>query len=224
MKILVVEDEKRIANAIKKGLEQEFFIVDISHNGEEGYDLASTEDYDLIILDIMLPNMDGLTICDNLRKQEKVFTPILMLTARGELEDKVKGLNIGADDYLVKPFEFVELIARVNALIRRPKQMIQTIITISDLSLDTLNLTVKRSNQIINLSKKEFTLLKYMMMHKGQVMSKEHLINHVWDYDADILENTVEVYVGYIRNKIDKSFPNSKPLIHTIRGFGYKLE
>jgi len=223
MRILIVEDEHKIANSIKKGLEQETYAVDIAYDGEEGFDLASTEEFDLIILDLMLPKMDGVSICKKLR-EEKIHTPILILTAKGQIEDKVNGLNCGADDYLTKPFSFLELIARVKALTRRPKQVIDPILKVGNLALDTINYEVKRSGKSIKLSKKEFALLEYFMRHKGKILNKDQIINHVWEYDSDVLPNTVEVYVGYLRNKVDKPFKNEKPLLQTLRGFGYKIE
>lgn len=223
MRILVVEDEHKIANAIKKGLEQETYAVDVSYTGADGYDLAESEDYDLLILDLMLPEMDGLTICRELRAKG-IHTPILILTAKGDVSEKVEGLDSGADDYLTKPFSFEELLARVRALSRRPKSTLNTKLSVSDLELDTSSYEVKRTGNTIQLSSKEFSLLEYLMRNSGKTLSKEKIINHVWDYDSDILPNTVEVYIKYLRNKIDKPFPLSKPLIHTIRGFGYKLE
>lgn len=223
MRILVIEDEHKIANSIKKGLEQESWAVDVAYDGEAGFDLAATEDYDVIILDLMLPKMDGVKLCRKLRKEEHVHTPILMLTAKGELDDKVNGLNAGADDYLLKPFAFAELLARIRALTRRPKQTLDNVLNCGDLTLDTLTFEVKRAGKQIRLSKKEFALLEYLLRHKDRVLSKDQIINHVWDYEADILPNTVEVYIGYLRNKVDKPFKNKKPLIQTIRGFGYKI-
>lgn len=223
MRILVVEDEHKIANSIKKGLEQEFYAVDVSYDGNGGFDLAATEDYDVIILDLMLPGIDGLTFCKKLRQAENIHTPILILTAKGEVDDKVKGLNSGADDYLAKPFAFNELLARIKALSRRPKQALDTVLEVNDLSLNSSTYEVKRGKKIIKLSKTEYALLEYLMRHKNKILTKEQIINHVWDYDADVLPNTVEVYVGYLRNKIDKPFKKKPPLIHTVRGFGYKL-
>jgi len=225
MKILIVEDEKKIADSLKKGLQQENHIVDVSYEGTAGFDLASSEKYDLIILDLMLPGMDGWTICKNLRSEEKVDTPILMLTARGSVDDKVEGLNIGADDYLPKPFSFEELLARVKALGRRPKVIRDySLITVSDLTLNRDSYEVKRGESIIELSRKEFTLLEYLMKNQGKIISKDELIRNVWEYEADILPNTVEVYIGYLRKKIDGSYPKNKHLIKTVRGFGYRLE
>ena len=222
MKILVVEDEHKIANLIKQGLEQEHYIVDVSYDGINGYDLAVSESYDVIILDRLLPGMDGLTICKELRKQEN-HTPVLMLTAKKQLEDKVEGLNSGADDYLTKPFAFEELLARIKALGRRPKKTLAKILKVADLTLDTNLYEVKREEENIPLSSKEFALLEYLMRHQNKTLKKDQIISHVWNYDTDILPNTVEVFIGYLRNKIDKPFKNKKTLIHTVRGFGYKI-
>jgi two-component system OmpR family response regulator len=222
MRILVVEDEHRIANSIKKGLEQERYAVDVAYTGPDGYDLASTEDYDGIILDIMLPEMTGIEICQELRKN-KIHTPILMLTAKGQTDDKIKGLDAGADDYMTKPFSFDELLARVRALTRRHGKIINTILSIEDLSLDNKQYLVKRGKEMIKLSSKEFSLLEYLITNKNTIVTKDQIIAHVWDYDADILPNTIEVYIKNLRNKIDKPFPNKKALINTVRGFGYKI-
>lgn len=222
MRVLVVEDEHRIANSIKKGLEQERYAVDVTFNGSDGFDLASTEDYDVIILDLLLPGMDGLEVCRKLREEGK-HTPILILTAKGQIQDKVTGLDSGADDYLTKPFSFEELLARVRALIRRPKNSLPTVLTVGDLQLNTQNFEVKRGKQKIQLSSKEFTLLEYLMRHARQTLTKEQIISHVWDYDADILPNTVEVYIRNLRRKIDLPFKDKKTLLYTVRGFGYKI-
>jgi DNA-binding response OmpR family regulator len=223
VRVLIVEDEHKIASAIQKGLTQESFAVDVAYDGEAGFDLASTEEYAVILLDIMLPKMDGITLCRKLR-QEGIHTPVLMLTAKGELEDKVTGLNSGADDYLVKPFAFAELLARIKALRRRPQKTISTKLVLGDLSLDTVNFEVKRGTRQITVSKKEFALLEYLLLHPGKILTKEQIIQNVWSYESDILPNTVEVYIGYLRQKIDKAFPDSSPFIHTVRGFGYKIE
>lgn len=222
MRVLVAEDEHKIARAIKKGLEQENFSVDLAYMGSDAYDLAYTEGYDAIILDIMLPEPDGLEICRRLRKN-KIHTPILILTARSELEDKVNGLNTGADDYLTKPFAFEELLARVKALLRRPKVAMENELVCDDLVLNTQTYKVTRGGETINLSKKEYALLEYLLRNQGKTLSKDQIIARVWDYDADILPNTVEQYIGYLRNKIDKKFPVKDHLIHTVRGFGYAL-
>jgi DNA-binding response OmpR family regulator len=212
-----VEDEHKIANSIRRGLEQEGYAVDVAYDGEEGYDLASSESYGVIVLDLMLPKMDGMAICKKLRAEEN-HTPILILTAKGEVSDKVDGLNSGADDYLVKPFAFAELVARIKALSRRPKQDLGTILSSGDLSLDTVNFSVKSKGHEVILSKKEFSLLEYLLRHRGKVVAKEQIIASVWDYEADILPNTVEVFVGYLRNKVGKD------TIKTIRGFGYRID
>jgi len=222
MRILIIEDEHLIANSIKKGLEQERFAVDVAYNGDDGYDLAATEDYDLIILDLMLPGMDGMTICRQLRK-DNIHTPILMLTAKSQIKDKVEGLEAGADDYMAKPFSFEELLARIRAIIRRPKNALGETIKVVDLEINTKSFEVKRRKKNIQLSSKEFSLLEYLVRNSGKILTKDQIISHVWDYNADILPNTVEVYIKNLRNKIDVPFNNSKPLIHTVRGFGYKL-
>lgn len=222
MRILVVEDEHRIANSIKKGLEQESYAVDVAYDGEAGYDLAVTEDYDVIVLDLMLPMMDGIAITRELRKN-KIHTPILILTAKGQIEDKVKGLDSGADDYLVKPFSFEELLARVRALSRRPKNTLDPVLKVNNLTLDPKNYEVKRAEVSIKVSSREFALLEYLMRNAGKIISKDQIISHVWDYDADVLPNTVEVYIKSLRNKIDLPFKNTHPLITTVRGFGYKI-
>jgi two-component system OmpR family response regulator len=223
MRILVVEDEPKIAQAVKRGLELKGYAVDMVLDADSALAHAVDPDYDVIVLDRMLPgSMDGLQLCQRLRADD-VHTPILMLTARGTIGDRVEGLNSGADDYLVKPFSFDELTARVRALLRRPPQQVGTKLKIADLTLDPDNYEVKRGKNAIKLSSKEFSLLEYFMHHPGQVITKDMIINHVWDQDADILPNTIEVYIGYLRNKIDRPFPDAKPLLHTLRGFGYKL-
>ncbi len=223
MRILIIEDDRKIANAIKKGLEQESFACDVEYNGEKGLGAALAIDYDLIVLDRMLPEVDGIKICRALRDHDR-NTPILILTAKDQTKDKVDGLNAGADDYLIKPFAFEELLARIKALLRRPKTHIHKILRIADLTLDTVNYEVSRDDKKINLSTTEFALLEYLMRNPNRILTKDNIIAHVWDYDADILPNTVEVYIGYLRSKIDKAFKNSKTLIHTARGFGYKIE
>lgn len=222
MRILVVEDEHKIANSLKKGLEQEYYAVDVAYDGTSGFDLAASEEYDLIILDRLLPGIDGAEICKKLREKQ-IHIPILLLTAKGQIADRVEGLNAGADDYLTKPFAFEELLARVKALTRRPRELVGSILTVNDISLNTMSYEVKRADKIISLSSKEFSLLEYLMRHANKVITKDQIINHVWDYEANILPNTVEVYIKLLRNKIDKPFKNNKPLIQTIRGFGYKI-
>ena len=223
MRILVIEDEPKIAQAVKQGLELKGFAVDMVHDADSGLSYAVDPDYDAIVLDRMLPgSMDGVALCQKLRA-DGISTPIIMLTARGTIGDRVEGLNSGADDYLIKPFSFDELTARVRALLRRPPAQVGTSLEVGDLHLDTTSYEVKRGDQPIKLSHKEFALLEYFMHHPDQVITKDMLINHVWDEAADILPNTIEVYVGYLRNKIDRPFPKDKPLLHTLRGFGYKL-
>ena len=222
MRVLIIEDEHKIANSIKRGLEMEPYACDVVYDGITGFDMASTEEYDVIVIDIMLPGMDGIQVCQKLR-EDKNHTPILMLTAKGQVDDKVRGLNAGADDYLVKPFAFEELLARIRALTRRPRKQISTKLSVGDLKLDSLGYKVTRFGSNIELSKKEFALLEYLMRNSGKIVDKEQIISHVWNYDSDILPNTVEVYIGYLRKKIDLAFPKSKPLIKTVRGFGYKI-
>lgn len=221
MKILLIEDEHKIASAIKKGLEQESFTVDVVYDGQSGFDLAIAEDFDVIVLDRMLPGLDGLEICSQLRAQ-KNHTPILMLTAKGQISDRVEGLNSGADDYLTKPFAFEELLARIRALTRRPRESIGPVLQVENLTLNPVTFEVMQNGKPVHLSSKEFSLLEYLMRHSFQLLTKDQIINHVWSYDSDILPNTLEVYIGYLRNKIDKPF-KSNPLIQTVRGFGYRL-
>ncbi|MCX6810402.1 MAG: response regulator transcription factor [Candidatus Berkelbacteria bacterium] len=222
MRILIIEDDHKIAGAVKRGLEQEKFAVDISYDGQDGLGQALTIDYDAIILDRMLPEIDGIEVCRALREKEN-HTPIIMLTAKDKLNDRVEGLNAGADDYLVKPFAFVELLARVRALLRRPAETKETVLKIDDLILNTMTFEVTRGGKKIELSSTEFSLLEYLMRNPNRILTKDNIISHVWDYDADILPNTVEVYIGYLRNKIDKLFPRKIQLIQTSRGFGYKI-
>lgn len=222
MKILIIEDEHKIANLIKQGLEQDHFIADIAYDGVSGYDLASSESYDLIILDRLLPGMDGLSICKKLREKGN-HVPVLMLTAKGQIEDRVEGLNSGADDYLTKPFAFEELLARVKAIARRPKGSILKTFRVEDLVLDTETYKAKRAGKEINLSSKEFALLEYLIRHQNKTLKKDQIIDHVWSYDSNILPNTLEVFIGYLRKKIDRPFKDKKPLIQTIRGFGYRI-
>jgi DNA-binding response OmpR family regulator len=222
MRILLVEDDEKIANAVKKGLEQESFAVDVSYDGQDGMDSAMAIEYVLLILDRTLPGIaDGMDICTALRKEGKK-TPVLMLTAKDKTEDKVYGLNLGADDYLIKPFSFDELVARIKALLRRPQNNVGNILKVKDLTLNTLTHKARRQGKDIELSPTEYSLLEYLMRNTNQTLTKEKIIGHVWDFDADILPNTVEVYMGYLRNKIDKPFMGDN-LIHTIRGFGYKV-
>jgi len=222
MRILVVEDEHRIAQSIKKGLELERYVVDVAYTGTEGYDMASAESYDVVILDRMLPEMDGITICKSLR-QENNHVLILLLTAKSQTSDKVDGLNAGADDYLTKPFSFEELLARIRALSRRPSKTLQSVLKVADLELIAETFEVRRDHKPIQLSSKEYALLEYMMRHPNTTLTKQQLIDRVWNYESDILPNTIEVYIKNLRGKIDAPFKNKPPLIQTVRGFGYKI-
>ena len=220
MKILVVDDEKRIAKSIKQGLEMDGYAVDIEHDGEDGYNAARADDYDLIILDVMMPIMNGFEVAKKLRADGNK-TPILMLTAKDQNKDIVEGLDSGADDYLPKPFSFEVLGARVRALLRRPQDVLDNILTVRDLELDVANHTAERAGKDIKLSNKEFAILEYLLRNKNQILSKQNIMTHVWDFDADILPNNVEVFINYLRNKIDKPFSGADPIIQTVRGFGY---
>jgi two-component system copper resistance phosphate regulon response regulator CusR len=222
MRILLVEDEHKIAGAIKRGLEQESYAVDVCYDADTGLSSALSEEYDVIVLDRMLPGLiEGVDIVKEIRA-EGIHTPVLILTAKGEVRDRVTGLNAGADDYLVKPFAFEELLARIRALMRRPQDTQGTVLKIDDLQLDPVKLEVTRAGKPLALSSKEFALLEYLLRNQNRVLTKDNIISHVWDYDADILPNTVEVYMGYLRSKVDKPF-NGPNLIQTVRGFGYKL-
>ncbi|HCH34346.1 TPA: DNA-binding response regulator [Candidatus Saccharibacteria bacterium] len=222
MKILLVEDEHRIARAIKEGLMNEGYAVDLEYDGEAGYLAASAGEYDLILLDVMLPKRNGIEVCTQLRGDED-HTPIVMLTAKDQPEDIVRGLDHGADDYIAKPFSFEVLLARVRAILRRPHDKLSEILTVDDLELDTTNRSVRRGDQEILLTSKEFSILEYMLRSKNRVVSKNSIMTHVWDFDADILPNNVEVFVNYIRNKVDKPF-SGRNLIQTMRGFGYIIK
>jgi two-component system OmpR family response regulator len=222
MRILLIEDDHKIATAVRQGLELESFAVDVEYDADDGLGAALAEPYDLIILDRMLPgSMEGIGVCKAIRA-EKNHTPILLLTAKDEVRDRVDGLNAGADDYLPKPFAFEELLARIRALLRRPQDALDTTLTYGELKLDTVGYAVTRSGKPLSLSRREFSLLEYMMRNAGKVLTKDTIIKHVWDFDADVLPNTVEVYIGYLRNKIDKPF-KGEPLINTVRGYGYRL-
>lgn len=220
MRLLVVEDEKKVASFVKKGLEEEGYAVDVSYNGEEGGRLAETNHYDLIILDIMLPQKSGLSILKELR-EKGLNTPILLLTARGTVEDKVAGLNAGADDYLAKPFMFSELLARVRSLLRRGGEK-APVLKFADLTMDPVTRKVTRSGLDIVLTGKEYSLLEYFMRRPNQVLTRTIIWEHVWESDFNTATNVIDVYVKYLRNKIDKDF--EKKLIHTVWGVGYILK
>ncbi len=221
MRILVVEDEKKVASFIKRGLAEEGYAVDVAPDGEEGVGMALDGVHDLIILDIHLPKMDGLGVLQELRKK-KMDTPVLLLTVRATIEDKVLGLDAGADDYLTKPFAFEELLARVRALLRRRADAEPPVIQIADLTLDPARRLVSRGNAKIDLTPKEYALLAYFMRNPGRVLTRTMISEHVWDYTFDTITNVIDVYVNYLRKKIDTG--REHKLIHTIRGVGYVLK
>ena len=219
MRILLVEDEKPIASVVRRGLESARFIVDWAEDGEAGLKLALERDYALIILDLMLPKRDGWSVCQELRNR-RVATPILMLTARDGVEDRVKGLETGADDYLPKPFDFTELVARIRALLRRDKIHRARIIKIADLELDTTSGTVRRGGQELHLTRREFTLLEALASNEGRVLTREAIQDRVW-MDEESYSNTVDVHIGLLRKKVDAG--RDVKLIHTVHGVGYSL-
>lgn len=223
MRVLVVEDEHRIAQALREGLEQEGYAVDVAFDGETGLNTAEAEEYDVIVMDVMMPKLNGIEVCRALRQAEN-HTPILLLTAKSQSKDVVSGLDAGADDYLSKPFSFDVLLARVRALLRRPADSLANVLRADDLALDLTKRRVERANKAIKLSGKEYAILEYLLRNKGRILSKNNIISHVWDFDADVLPNNVEVFITYLRNKIDKPFPKSRPLIETVRGFGYIIK
>ncbi len=221
MKILIIEDEKRMAGILKKGLEENGFIVDLAHDGEGGLYQAENYPYDAVLLDIMLPVMDGLTILDELRRKND-DVPVLLITARGEIENRIKGLNFGADDYLVKPFDFHELLARLRTVIRRSKGKPSPLVAVDDLMINMNTKCVWRGEQEIALSATEYNLLEYLALNSGRVISRTELIEHIYDSDFDRDSNVIDVYVNHLRNKLDKGF--DRQLIHTMRGAGYILK
>ncbi len=223
MHILVVEDEQRLAYLLRRVLLEERHTVDLAHDGHAWLDLALSDTYDAVILDLMLPGVDGLEICSQLRA-EHITTPVLMLTARGAIEDRVKGLNVGADDYLTKPFAMEEFLARVNALLRRRERHFDETLQLSigDLTLDLVRHEASRDGRIIDLTAKEFALLEYLMRHPGRVLTRTQIVDAVWRYDLDALSNVVDIYIHYLRDRIGQGF--SHPLIKTVRGVGYKIE
>lgn len=220
MKVLIIEDEKKLANLISKGLNESDFLTEISNDGEEGLYMATEFSYDAIILDLSLPKIDGLDILKNLR-QKQIHTPVLVLTARSEVSDKIKGLNLGADDYLTKPFDFDELLARLNSLIRRSKNNPSPIIKIEDLEINLDSKTVFRNDNEIKLSIGEYNLLEYLVLNRGRVISRTELTEHLYSIDFDLNSNVIDVYISYLRNKIDKN--SDRKLIHTLRGAGYSI-
>lgn len=221
MRILLVEDEEKIASFISRGLKEFHYVVDTAMDGEKGLFMAEVNEYDLLILDIRLPGCDGISICRNLRVK-KIETPILMLSVKNTAEDKVRGLNCGADDYLTKPFVFKELLARVQALLRRHRTIQGEILQVADLELNQLTHKVRRQDREIELTSKEYILLEYFMLNQNTVITRTMISEHVWHEDFDSLTNVIDVFVNYLRNKIDKGF--KRQLIHTIRGSGYCLK
>ena len=221
MRILIVEDEKKVAAFIKKGLEEETYAVDVAYDGEEGLYLGLENQYDMVILDLMLPSIDGMEVLSRLR-ENKVDTPILLLTAKDSVEDKVTGLNTGADDYLTKPFAFSELLARIRVLLRRGKAEAKTVLQIDGLTLDLVSHKVNRDGEEIELTGKEYSLLEYFMRNQGKVLTRTMIAEHVWDYNFDTFTNVIDVYVNHLRKKIDKNYPDK--LLHTLRGVGYIMK
>ena len=221
MRVLIIEDEHKIANALKRVFQQEHYAVDVCYDGEEGLAMGTNQPYDIMIIDLGLPKKDGLQVIKELR-QQGVHTPVIVLTAKGSTSEKVAGLDAGADDYILKPFAMDEVLARVRALLRRPADQQTTVLEAEDLTLNTTTYEVKRGGKVIPLTSKEFSLLEYLLRNKGRPLSKDEIIGHVWDYDADVLPNTVEVYIRYLRQNIDDPF--DKPIIHTARGFGYSVK
>lgn len=220
MRILIIEDEKKVAGFIKKGLEEETYAVDVAYDGEEGQALAEMNHYDLIILDLMLPKIKGLDVLTHLRSKN-INTPIILLTAKDSVEDKVTGLNKGADDYLTKPFAFSELLARVRSLLRRGQSETKTVLQVGDLTLDLVSHKVKRGGEEIELTGKEYSLLEYFMRNAGKVLTRTMIAEHVWDYNFDTFTNVIDVYVNHLRKKIDKQYDHK--LLHTLRGVGYVM-
>jgi heavy metal response regulator len=220
MRILVVEDERRIADFLARGLQGAGYAVDVAPDGTTAIGFVHTTDYDLVILDLMLPDMDGLKVLERVRNK-KAGPPVLILSARGAVDDRVKGLEQGADDYLTKPFAFVELLARVRALLRRGQPAAERL-QVADLVVDCTRRKVTRSNETIDLAPKEFGILEYMMRNKGRPLSRTMIVEHVWDMDYDGLTNIVDVYIRHLRSKIDDRFPQK--LIQTVRGIGYMIE
>lgn len=221
MRILLVEDEKKVASFIRQGLEEEHYSVDVAHDGEKGLLMAESEQYDLLILDVMLPKKNGLELIKDFRAR-KGTTPALMLTAKSATDDKVAGLDSGADDYLTKPFAFAELLARVRSLLRRGAKEKSTVLAMADLELDTVTHKAKRAGRLIELTAKEYALLEYFLRNKDRVLSRTLISEHIWDYNFDTGTNIIDVYVNHLRNKIDSGA--EKKLIHTVRGVGYVIK
>ena len=222
MRVLLVEDDRGVSRFIKKGLKEKGYVVDVAFDGEEGLHLALSQSFDLIILDILLPKMNGYEVLRNIR-EKRVVIPVICLTAKDEKEDIVQGLELGADDYLVKPFSFAELLARIKAILRRGKKDVElSELTIGDLSLDLINRTAHRNEKDIELSSKEFLLLEYLMRNVGQILTRTMILENVWGYNFDTSSNIIDVHINHLRMKIDKDF--HPKLIHTIKGVGYVLK
>ena len=221
LRILIVEDDKKLAGFLKKGLEEENYAVDVCYNGDEGAYLAQENEYDIIILDIMLPKKDGIDVCKTIRRKN-ITTPIIILTVKNTLEDRIKGLDEGADDYLTKPFSFEELLARIRALLRRTQNFKTKTLKVADLELDPATRIVTRGGKRITLTGKEYSLLEYLMRNKGKILTEAMIIEHVWNRTFDSLTNVVNVYIHHLRQKIDKDF--DKKLIHNIHGVGYVMK
>jgi DNA-binding response OmpR family regulator len=220
VRILVVEDEIKMARAVRRGLEQEGYAVDLSDDGQDALHRATEYDYDAVVLDVMLPGLDGFSLCESLRKRGR-WVPVLMLTARDAVQDRIRGLDVGADDYLVKPFAFGELLARLRSLIRRGATERPTVLGVEDVVLDPAAHTVNRDGHPITLSAREFALLEFLMRHPGEVLTRTAILEHVWDYNYDGFSNVVDVYVGYLRRKLERPF--GRPFIRTVRGVGYAV-
>lgn len=220
MRILVVEDEAGVAGFIEQGLKETGYTVDVARNGTDGLEYALAYEYDAIVLDIMLPKMNGLDVLKEIRTR-RVKSPVLLLTARDSVDDRVHGLNIGADDYLVKPFAFPELLARIRALLRRPPLQVDGNLQLGDLEMDIPKREVHRAGKSIELSPREFALLELLLRHPNQVLSRTQILEHVWNFDFYSDTNVVDVYIGYLRRKLDREF--EPPLIHTVRGVGFRL-
>ena len=219
--ILVVEDERRLANLMKRVLEEEGHVVDVANDGDEGLTLGTADGFDAIVLDVLLPGINGFDVCRQVRK-EGVQTPVLMLTARGSVEDRVTGLDAGADDYLVKPFAFEELLARIRALTRRAPAITTTSqLCIADLTMDLTLHEVRRGGRSVTLTGKEYALLEYFLRHPNQVLTRAQILDHVWGYDSEPGSSVVEIYIHYLRNKVDRNY--GQTLIQTVRGVGYML-
>jgi len=222
MQILVIEDEIKIAHILKRGLQAEHYTVDIAQNGEEALEKVEINTYDFIILDLMLPKVDGITVCKTLRNK-KVNIPILILTAKDDVEDKIAGLDAGADDYITKPFSIEEISARIRALLRRSKKTTSVVLTVRDVTLDPATKIVRRGKKEIVLTAREYALLEYFMRNTNTILSQSQILEHVWDNQYEGLSNIVETYVKYLRQKL-KTSPHSKEVIHTVRGLGYKMQ